>query len=71
MYDETDFDMYDKESDELTIVSPGIPPYNKMVLESRNLISDYDLFFDNTPFSVWISGTNGKNYNYANVSGNY
>lgn len=60
LYDESDFDMYDKESDELTVVSPGIPPYNKMILESKNLISDYDLFFDNMPFSVWISGTNGK-----------
>jgi UDP-N-acetylmuramoylalanine--D-glutamate ligase len=60
LYDETDFNAYDKKSDELTIVSPGIPPYNKMVLESKNVISDYDLFYDEMPFSIWISGTNGK-----------
>lgn len=35
LYDESDFDMCDKESDELTVVSPGIPPYNKMILESK------------------------------------
>jgi UDP-N-acetylmuramoylalanine--D-glutamate ligase len=31
-----------------------------MVLNSKNLISDYDLFACVMPFSIWISGTNGK-----------
>ncbi len=60
LYDDSDFEKYDKESNNLTIVSPGIPPYNKMVKESVNIQSDYDLFFDLMPFSIWISGTNGK-----------
>ncbi|MGE0051134.1 MAG: UDP-N-acetylmuramoyl-L-alanine--D-glutamate ligase [Arcobacter sp.] len=60
LYDDKDFDTYDKSSDELTVVSPGIPPFNKMVLNSNNVISDYDLFQDIMPFSIWISGTNGK-----------
>ena len=47
-------------SNELTVVSPGIPPYNNMVINSTNVISDYDLFSDIMPFSIWISGTNGK-----------
>jgi UDP-N-acetylmuramoylalanine--D-glutamate ligase len=60
LYDDKDFDKYDLQSDELTVVSPGIPPYNNMVLKSKNIVSDYDLFEDVIPFSIWISGTNGK-----------
>lgn len=60
LYDDSDFNLYDKNSDQLTVVSPGIPPYNQMILNSKNLISDYDLFGDIMPFSIWISGTNGK-----------
>lgn len=60
MYDDADFDNFDVESDELTVVSPGIPPHNKIVQSSKNLVSEYDLFSDVMPFSIWISGTNGK-----------
>ena len=60
LYDDNDFIDYDLNSNELTVVSPGIPPYNKMVLNSRNIISDYDLFENIMPLSIWISGTNGK-----------
>lgn len=60
LYDDSDFDSYDKNSDEVTVVSPGIPPSNKMVKESKNIISDYDLIYEQMPFSIWISGTNGK-----------
>lgn len=60
LYDDSDFDKYDLESNEITVVSPGIPPYNEMVLKSKNIQSDYDLFEEVMPFSIWISGTNGK-----------
>ena len=60
LYDDSDFNEYDLNSNEYTVVSPGIPPYNNMILSSKNLISDYDLFASVMPFSVWISGTNGK-----------
>lgn len=60
LYDDSDFSTFDKTSDELTVVSPGIPLYNKLVLNTKNLISDYDLFYSLMPFSIWISGTNGK-----------
>jgi UDP-N-acetylmuramoylalanine--D-glutamate ligase len=60
LYDDSDFDKYDLTSNEITVVSPGIPPYNHMVLNSKNLLSDYDLFSDDMPLSIWISGTNGK-----------
>jgi UDP-N-acetylmuramoylalanine--D-glutamate ligase len=60
LYDESDFASYDTQSFDATIVSPGIPPFNKMVRQANNIQSDYDLFLDVMPFSVWISGTNGK-----------
>ena len=60
MYDDNDKDIYDISSDELTIVSPGIPPYNYLVKNSKNIASDYDLLLDKNKFTIWISGTNGK-----------
>jgi len=60
LYDDSDFSTYDLNSDEITVVSPGIPPFNEMIKKSNNLQSDYDLYSDIMPFSLWISGTNGK-----------
>lgn len=60
LYDDSDFSEYDKNSNELTVVSPGIPPFNEMIKSSKNIVSDYDLFANDMPFSIWISGTNGK-----------
>ena len=51
---------FDPRYSELEITSPGIPPYNELILKAQNLISEYDYFADVMPFSVWISGTNGK-----------
>lgn len=60
LYDEDDFSLYENSSEELTVVSPGIPPHNFMVKQSKNIVSDYDLLVDKMPLSIWISGTNGK-----------
>jgi len=62
MYDDNNKDEFDVNSELLTVVSPGIPPSNFLVQNTKNLISDYDLFLaqKNIPFSIWISGTNGK-----------
>ncbi|MDC0933789.1 Mur ligase family protein, partial [Arcobacteraceae bacterium] len=60
LYDDSNESEYDIKSDELTVVSPGIPPHNTLVKNTKNLISEYDLFSKEMPFSVWISGTNGK-----------
>ncbi len=60
LYDESDFDLYDKTSNDITVVSPGIPPYNFMIQNSNNIQSDYDLISKDMPYSIWISGTNGK-----------
>ncbi len=67
LYDDNDKQDYDIQSNQLTVVSPGIPPFNYLVKNTINLISDYDLFLTNkyyiqkdNLFTIWISGTNGK-----------
>lgn len=42
------------------IPSPSFPPEHKLIKEAKNLMSEYDFFYDAMPKSVWISGTNGK-----------
>ena len=44
LFDDKDKNIYDINSEEVTVVSPGIPPNNYLVKNSKNLISDYDLF---------------------------
>ncbi len=67
IYDDENFKEFDINSDDLTVVSPGIPPYNQLVRNTKNIISDYDLFLSpnlkpqtSIPYTIWISGTNGK-----------
>lgn len=52
--------LFDPESSSLEIVTPGIPPSHPLVQAAKGVISDYDLFARDFPFSIWISGTNGK-----------
>ncbi len=51
---------YDPTNFEFAIPSPGLPPTHPLVKGSLKILSDYDLFFDRFPFTIWISGTNGK-----------
>ena len=52
----------------LEVPSPGMPPQHALIQRAQNLISEYDLFLGSSsplkaeklPFSIWISGTNGK-----------
>lgn len=42
------------------IPSPGFPPDHELIAKSTHLVSEYDFFTPAMPFSIWISGTNGK-----------
>ena len=53
-------DMFDPDKSELEVTSPGIPPSNPLIQKAKNLISEYDLFAKEMPYSIWITGTNGK-----------
>ena len=60
LYDDNDKEEFDFTSEEETVVSPGIPPHNFLVQNTKNPISDYDLFLNDSQYTIWISGTNGK-----------
>jgi len=45
---------------DIQIPSPGFPANHALVKVAPNLLSEYDFFKDDIPFSIWISGTNGK-----------
>lgn len=51
---------FDPDLSTLEITTPGIAPSHELIKKARNLISEYDFFAKDMPFSVWISGTNGK-----------
>ncbi len=51
---------FDPQKSPLEIPSPGIPPTHPLIKSARHLISEYDLFAHEMPYSIWISGTNGK-----------
>ena len=42
------------------IPSPSFPREHELIKAAKNLISEYDFFYDAMPKSIWISGTNGK-----------
>ncbi len=56
--------MFDPNSSQLEITTPSLPPQHPLIQKARNLLSEYDYFLSNKtgkkPFSIWISGTNGK-----------
>lgn len=51
---------FDPKKSVLEIPSPGFPREHALIKKARNLMSEYDFFYDAMPKSVWISGTNGK-----------
>jgi len=51
---------FDPNYSDIEVTSPGIPPSNQLIKKAKNLLSEYDYFADKIPFSIWISGTNGK-----------
>lgn len=51
---------FDARYSDLEITSPGISPSHLLIKSAKNLISEYDYFYDTKPLKIWISGTNGK-----------
>ncbi len=52
--------LFDPLKSSLEVTSPGIPPSHPLIKKALHLISEYDLFKEKMPYSVWVSGTNGK-----------
>ncbi len=62
--------MFDPEKSTLEVTTPSLPPKHPLIQKAKHLISEYDYFLPperstlnaqrSKPFTVWISGTNGK-----------
>ena len=52
--------LFDPLESELEVTTPSLRPEHPLVQAARNLQSEYDYFSKDMPFSIWISGTNGK-----------
>ncbi len=52
--------LFDPESSKLEVTTPSVPPHHPLIQSAKNLLSEYDYFAKEMPFSIWISGTNGK-----------
>lgn len=51
---------FDPTSSDVAIPSPGFPANHALIQKARNVVSEYDFFKEQMPFSIWVSGTNGK-----------
>ena len=51
---------FEAEYSPLEIPSPSFNPNHTLIKKAKHLISEYDYFSESMPFSVWVSGTNGK-----------
>ncbi len=51
---------FDPRYSTLEVPSPGIPPSHPLIRSAKHLMGEYDLFASIMPFSIWITGTNGK-----------
>jgi len=52
--------LFDPQDSQLEVTTPSVPPHHPLIQSAHNLMSEYDYFAETMPFSVWISGTNGK-----------
>lgn len=52
--------LFDPEKSTLEVTTPSLKPDHPLIRSAKNLLSEYDYFREEMPFSIWISGTNGK-----------
>ncbi len=52
--------LFNPEKSELEVTTPSLKPDHPLLKKAEHLLSEYDYFAEEMPFSIWISGTNGK-----------
>ena len=52
--------LFDPQKSALEVTTPSLQPDHPLIRSAKNLLSEYDYFKEEMPFSIWISGTNGK-----------
>jgi len=53
-------DQFDPQKSQLEVTTPSLPPHHPLIESAQHLLSEYDYFAPIMPYSIWISGTNGK-----------
>ncbi len=52
--------LFDPQKSQLEVTTPSLKPDHPLIKSAKHLLSEYDYFAEEMPFSIWISGTNGK-----------
>lgn len=52
--------LFDPQNSQLEVTTPSLKPNHPLIKNAKHLLSEYDYFAPEMPFSIWISGTNGK-----------
>ena len=52
--------LFNPNNSTLEVTTPSLPPKHPLIQKAKHLLSEYDYFNGIMPFSIWISGTNGK-----------
>lgn len=52
--------LFDPDKSLLEVTTPSLKPKHPLIQNAKHLLSEYDYFAKEMPFSIWISGTNGK-----------
>ncbi len=52
--------LFNPEKSTLEVTTPSLKPDHSLIQKAQHLLSEYDYFDKEMPFSIWISGTNGK-----------
>ena len=52
--------LFDPGKSQLEVTTPSLKPSHPLIQSAQHLLSEYDYFDEEMPFSIWISGTNGK-----------
>jgi len=65
-------ELFNPEESSLEVTTPSLPPKHPLIQKAKNLLSEYDYFLGRVgipahhggqecpPYTIWISGTNGK-----------
>ena len=52
--------LFDPDKSNMEVTTPSLKPSHPLIQKAKHLLSEYDYFDEAMPFSIWISGTNGK-----------
>ncbi len=52
--------LFNPDKSDLEVITPSLKPGHPLLKKAKHALSEYDYFTEEMPFSIWISGTNGK-----------